>query len=275
MPMTLDFHGKAAFVTGGGTGIGFACAEAIVRGGGAVTIAGRRTDVLEAACDALGPDAGWVQCDIGDTASVEAAVTTAVERHGQMDLAVNAAFGTVLGSVLATPPDLFAWSVDTTLTGTFRTLQAEGRVIRATGGGSVVNISSVAGARSGRWEVAYSAAKAAVDMVTRVAADEWGPYGIRVNSVLPGLIRTENAGALVEDPALASAFERQTPLGRLGDPEDVAGLVSFLLSDAAAYVTGQCIGIDGGLILRGIPEPEHGARIASLLPDFFEDAEPW
>lgn len=269
------FAGRAAFVTGGGTGIGLACASEIARHGGAVTIAGRRPDVLEAAAAELGDRATWVECDITDAESVGRAVATAVERHGPLHLAVNSAYGTILGSVLATPADLFAWSVDTTLTGTFRALQAEGRAIRAAGGGAIVNISSVAAARTSRWEAAYSAAKAAIDVLTRVAADEWGRYGIRVNSVLPGLIRTDTASALTDDVTMVAAFERQTPLGRLGEPADVAGMVAVLLSDLAGYVTGQCIGVDGGLVLRGLPEPEHGTRIAELLPDFFADGEPW
>jgi 3-oxoacyl-[acyl-carrier protein] reductase len=108
-------------------------------------------------------------------------------------------------------------------------------------------------------------------MLTRVAADEWGQYGIRVNSVLPGLITTENASPLAEDPVVRDGFIRQTPLGRLGDPEDVARCVVFLLSENASYITGQCIGVDGGLGLRGLPEPEHGDVLRSLVPDFFPD----
>lgn len=267
------FEEKTAIVVGGGTGIGFACAEEIVRSGGRVTIAGRRTDVLERAADGLGQRATWVACDVTDSDSVKTAVTTAVERHGPLHLAVNAAFGSILGSVLGTPSDLFAWSIDSTLTGTFRALQAEGSAIRDAGGGSIVNISSVAALR-GRWEVAYSAAKAAVDVVTRVAADEWGRHGIRVNSVLPGLIRTDTASALTDDAALVAAFERQTPLGRLGEPAEVARIIAVLLSDVSAFVTGQSICVDGGLSLRGIPEPEHGNRLATLLPDLFSDDEP-
>ena len=101
----------------------------------------------------------------------------------------------MVGSFLATPPELFASTTDSTLNGTYRSMQAEAKAIRVAGGGCIVNISSVAAARSGRWESAYSAAKAGVDMLTCVAADEWGQYGIRVNSVLPGLIKTDTAAS--------------------------------------------------------------------------------
>jgi NAD(P)-dependent dehydrogenase (short-subunit alcohol dehydrogenase family) len=268
------FEGRSAFVSGGGTGIGLACAEAIVAGGGVVTIAGRRREVLAAATESLGERAAWVVCDIADTDAVDRAVTQAVERHGPLRLAVNAAYGAMVGSFSETPADLFAMTTNTTLNGTYRSMQAEAKAMRSAGGGSIVNISSVAAARSGRWESAYSASKAGVDMLTRVAADEWGQYGIRVNSVLPGLIRTDTASPLTENATVRDGFVRQTPLGRLGEPREIATFVAFLLSDQAAFVTGQCICVDGGLSLRGLPEPEHGQALRALLPDFFADGEP-
>jgi NAD(P)-dependent dehydrogenase (short-subunit alcohol dehydrogenase family) len=245
------FDGQAAFITGGGTGIGLACARAIVDRGGSVTIAGRRTDVLEEAAKSLGEHATWVPCDITQMDSVQAAVATAVDRNGPLRLAVNSAYGAMVGSFLATPAELFAMTTDSTLNGTYRSMQAEAHAMRAAGGGSIVNISSVAGMRSGRWESAYSASKAGVDMLTRVAADEWGEYGIRVNSVLPGLITTDTASPLTEDAATRVGFIRQTPLARLGEPEDIARSAAFLLSDEAAFITGQCLCVDGGLSLRG------------------------
>ena len=111
--------------------------------------------------------------------------------------------------------------------------------MRDSGGGSIVNISSVAAVRSGRWESAYSASKAGVDMLTRVAADEWGRYGIRVNSVLPGLIRTDTALPLTGDSATHDGFVRQTPLGRLGEPHEIAAFVVFLLSEGVARLQAQ------------------------------------
>ena len=265
------FEGKSAFITGGGTGIGLACAATIVERGGVVTLAGRRTDVLADAARGLGQAAGWVQCDITDSDSVQQAVATAIERNGPLRLAVNSAFQAMVGSILGTPADLFAMTTDGTLNGTYRALQAEGQAMVEAGGGSIVNISSVAASRSGRWESAYAASKVGVDMLTRVAADEWGHFGIRVNSVLPGLITTENAAPLTDDPTVEAGFHRQTPLGRLGSPADIARCVAFLLSDEADYVTGQCLGVDGGLSLRGIPEPEHGDVLRQLVPDFFPD----
>ena len=264
----------SAFVTGGGTGIGLACAKKIVAEGGRVAIAGRRSDVLEAAAKEIGEAAIPVPCDVTNNDSVVSAVETAVERHGPLHLAVNCAYQAMVGSMMATPPALFAMTVDNTLTGTYRSMQAEARAMREAGGGRIVNVSSIAAARSGRWESPYSASKAGVDMLTRVAADEWGQYGIRVNSVLPGLTTTDTAAPLTEDAATREGFLRQTPLARLGEPEDIAKGVVFLLSDDADFITGQCLCIDGGLSLRGLPEPEHGRLMRSLIPDFFTDGDP-
>lgn len=269
------FEGLSAFVTGGGTGIGLACARKIVAEGGKVAIAGRREDVLTEAADSIGVGAIAVLCDITSDESVLTALQVATERNGPLRLAVNSAYQAMVGSALATPVDLFAMTVNGTLTGTYRTMQAEAKAMLESGAaGSIVNISSIAAVSSGRWESAYAASKAGVDMLTRAAADEWGRYGIRVNSVLPGLVRTDTAAPLTEDETTRQGFIRQTPLARLGEVDDIASGVVFLLSDAAAFVTGQCLCIDGGLSLRGIPEPEHGHSFKSLVPDFFAADEP-
>jgi NAD(P)-dependent dehydrogenase (short-subunit alcohol dehydrogenase family) len=132
-----------------------------------VAIAGRRADVLEAAAEQIGPMAVPVPCDVTNSESIVNAVQIAVKTNGTLRPAVNAAYQAMVGSALATPPELFATTVDCTLTGTYRSLQAEATAMREAGGGSIVNISSVAAARSGRWESAYSASKAGVDMLTK------------------------------------------------------------------------------------------------------------
>ena len=249
-----DFAGKIGFVTGGGTGIGLACARAIVDGGGRVTIAGRREDVLRTAAEALGARAAWVRCDVTSDESVDAAVATVVERCGALHLAVNAAGMGSIGTVLNATTAEFAQTLDTNLVGVFRCLHAEARAMSRDGGGSIVNISSIAGALTHRWMSAYCASKAGLNMLTRCAADDLGEHGIRVNAVMPGLVDTDLALPLTGDAASRADYLRCMPISRVGTPADVGAIVAFLLSDEAGWITGQCIGVDGGHTLRRGPE---------------------
>lgn len=248
------FDGKVGFVSGGGTGIGLACAQAIVAGGGRVTLAGRREAVLRDAARTLGAGADWACCDVTDDRSVDAAVAAVIERHGALHLAVNAAGMGSIGSVLNATTAEFLQTIDTNLIGVFRSMHAEARAMKTAGGGSIVNISSIAGALTHRWMSAYCASKAAVNMLTRCAADDLGEIGIRVNAVMPGLVATDLAAPLTGSDLAREDYLRCMPVSRIGTPEDVAGIVGFLLSDDAAWVTGQVIGVDGGHTLRRGPE---------------------
>jgi NAD(P)-dependent dehydrogenase (short-subunit alcohol dehydrogenase family) len=249
-----DFSGKVGFVTGGGTGIGLACAREIAAGGGKVMIAGRRTEVLEEAVASLGPAAAWTRCDVTDDESVDAAVRTAVDRFGALHLAVNSAGMGTIGSVLNATAAEFALTLETNLTGVFRCLRAEARAMRAAGGGSIVNISSIAGALTHRWMTAYCASKAGLNMLTRCAADDLGEHGIRVNAVMPGLTETDLAMPLTHSEEAVADYLRCMPISRLGQPADVGALTAFLLSEAAGWITGQVIGVDGGHTIRRGPE---------------------
>ena len=248
------FENRSAVITGGGSGIGLACARAIVAGGGRVTLCGRREDVLADAAAELGTAATWARCDVTDDASVVAAIDTAVDRHGPLTLAVNAAGVGSAGSMLRLDPPAFAQTLDTNLVGVFRALQAEARAMREAGRGSIVNISSIAGALTHRWMSAYCTSKAGVNMLTACAADELGEHRIRVNAVMPGLVETDLAALLVNDEDAVAEYRRLMPVSRLGKPEDVASIVAFLLSDEASWITGQCIAVDGGHTVRKGPD---------------------
>ncbi|MFI5316203.1 MAG: SDR family NAD(P)-dependent oxidoreductase [Myxococcota bacterium] len=247
-----ELNGKVAFVTAGATGIGFACAQAIVEAGGKAMICARREDTLRDAAAKLGPSADWVVCDVTDDASVDAAVAATQKRFGALQLAVNSAGTGTAGPLLNTKTAEFLRVLDTNLTGAFRCLRAEARAMQATGG-SIVNVSSIAGALTHPWMAPYCVSKAGLDMLTRCAADELGAAQIRVNSVLPGVTRTPMAAALSDVPVSRDEYLSLMPISRIGAPEDVARLVLFLLSDDASWITGQLIPVDGGHTIRKGP----------------------
>jgi NAD(P)-dependent dehydrogenase (short-subunit alcohol dehydrogenase family) len=247
--------GKVAFVTGGGTGIGRACARRIIAAGAKVIIAGRREAVLREACEALGENAGWEACDAADEDGVAAAVERTVERYGRLDLAVNAAGIGSGGNLLQLDTAGFEAVMRTNLLGTYAAMRAEVRAMLAAGrGGSIVNVSSIAAVLTHKGMSAYCVSKAAVNMLTRCMADDLGHKGIRVNAVMPGLVATDIVAELLAVPSTAEAYRAQMPIGREGQPDEVAAMVLTLLGDRAAWVTGQCIGVDGGNTLRAAPD---------------------
>jgi NAD(P)-dependent dehydrogenase (short-subunit alcohol dehydrogenase family) len=252
--MSGRFAGRVAFVTGGGTGIGFACAQALAVGGARVMIAGRRADVLAKAAAQLGAQAAYVRCDVTSDTEVEAAIAACEKQLGPPRLAVNAAGTGNIGSVLNGPVPDFQALIDTNLTGVYRSLRAEALSMQRSGGGSIVNVSSIAGALTHRWMSAYCASKAGVNMLTRCAADDLGEHGIRVNAVMPSLVPTELTGMMVGNQAVVDEYLRRMPVARLGTPEDVANLTAFLLSDEASWITGQVIAVDGGHTIRQGPD---------------------
>jgi len=248
-----NLGGKVALVTAGATGIGLGCARAIVEGGGRVMICARREDSLKQAAALLGDSADWVVCDVTDDASVDAAVAATLTRFGSLDAAVNSAGTGTAGPILKVETSEFQRVLDTNLTGAFRCLRAEARAMVEAGGGSIVNVSSIAGALTHPWMSAYCVSKAGLDMLTRCAADELGEHGVRVNSVLPGVVRTPMAAALSELPVSRDEYLRLMPISRIGEPEDVARFVAFLLSDEASWITGQLVAVDGGHTVRKGP----------------------
>jgi NAD(P)-dependent dehydrogenase (short-subunit alcohol dehydrogenase family) len=249
----VDLADKVGLVTAGATGIGLACARAIAEAGGKVMICARRADTLRAAAEALGPNAAWIVCDVTDDASVDAAVAATLERFGPLTLAVNSAGTATVGPVLDVTSAEFQRVLDTNLTGAFRCLRAEGHAMKRAGGGSIVNISSIAGALTHPWMSPYCVSKAGLNMLTQCAADELGEFGIRINAVMPGVVKTPMAAMLSSEAVSREEYLRRMPLARIGEPEDVAAVVGFLLSDAASWITGQVFAVDGGHTLRQGP----------------------
>jgi len=259
------FEGKVGFVTGGGTGIGLACAKAIVDGGGKVVIAGRRESQLQAAVQELGPSASYAVCDVSRDADVDAALAQVRERHGALHLAVNSAGRGGAGNVLNTTVADFEAVLQTNLTGAFRSMRAEAKLMKASGGGSIVNISSDAGSHTIRWLTAYCVSKAGLEMLTRCAADDLGEYNIRVNAVAPGLVPTDLSVGLTSSDETVAEYLRRMPISRLGRVEDVANAAAYLLSDEASWVTGVVLPTDGGHHLR--QGADFSQRLRAMLPE--------
>jgi len=264
-----NLNGKHILITGGGTGIGLGCARQAISDGAIVTIAGRRVDVLMSAAEelkAMATDGGQVriaECDVTDVEAVKAAVAIATEGSGVLHGAVaNAGKGAGMPILLMTA-DQLRDTFEPNVIGAFNTIQQAAAAMHDTGG-SIVAISSIAGRLGGRFRAAYAASKAALDMIVKVSADELGPFGIRVNSVNPGLVPTEATAVMMDDENFAEVIEdylNQMPIRRLGTIDDVGRFVRFLMSDDAEWITGQVLGVDGGHTVRRAPNLEHSLRM--------------
>jgi len=264
---------RYALVTGGGTGIGLGCAQSLVDAGYTVTICGRRADVLETARAQLAGEGAEVRtavADVTDEDQVAAAVEVARGPQGQLHAVVaNAGMGTGAPITLMTA-DMLRSVFEPNVIGVFNTVKRSAIAMQEAGaGGSIIVVSSIAGALGGRFRAAYACSKAAVDMLVRVSADELGPFQIRVNSVRPGLVPSEATVSIagpevVEGPAkeVQDDYIANMPLGRLGTPDDVGSLVAFLAGDGASWITGQNIAVDGGHTIRRAPNMEAALRAA-------------
>ena len=258
--------GQSGFITGGGSGIGLACARHLLRDGASVTIAGRTRGRVEAAADELrgeapaGAEVRAVTCDVAVEDEVAAAVAAAVEVTGSLQHCVASAGTGGLGPVVALPEEEWRRILDTNLTGAFFTLKHAGAAMVRSGGGAFVGISSIAAPITHPFMSAYCVSKAGLEALVRTAADELGRANVRVNAVRPGIVPTELAAPLEQDPAVLASYLDQMPISRTGTVDDVGALVRFLLGPESSWITGQCIGVDGGHHLRRGPDVEHWAR---------------
>jgi NAD(P)-dependent dehydrogenase (short-subunit alcohol dehydrogenase family) len=253
---TLDLTGRAALVSGASRGIGHAIAAALLARGAAVTITARKPDELSAAADELastvqgGADRVLaVPGNAGDATARAEAVDRTVERFGSLDVLVNnAGINPVYGPLMQADLGAVRKIFDVNVVAALGFVQQAHRAWMGEHGGAVVNMASVTGLRSTRAIAAYGMSKAALIRLTEALAWELGP-SIRVNAVAPALVKTKFSTALYahDEEQVAKAY----PMGRLGTPADVAGLVAFLVSDAASWITGETIRVDGGLLATG------------------------
>jgi gluconate 5-dehydrogenase len=251
----FSLAGRVALVPGGGGGIGSTIVAAMAGAGARVAVVGRSREALDAAvarAEAAGSEAFAITADVTSDADAERAVRATVDRFGRVDIVVNAVgggAGKVLFPAEAYPRDAWDWIMELNVRATLVPTQAAVRAMVAAGhGGAVLNISSVRanlGINAGY--SAYVAAKGAISSLTRQWATEWAAHRIRVNAIMPTFVDTPQVAMLLEDPEFKAGVVARIPLRRVAEPEDIAGAAIFLCSDAASFVTGQILGIDGGL----------------------------
>ncbi|MGB5986304.1 MAG: glucose 1-dehydrogenase [Desulfobacterales bacterium] len=248
----FKLDGKIAIVTGGAGGIGEALAMGLGLQGATVVVSSRNREAIEKVAKQISNTAGneaiAIACDVTDESSVQNLVDAVLKKYGRVDILVNAMGMNIKRDAFEYPVEdwdkLFAVNVK----GTMIACKIAGKAMRDQKGGAIVNLSSVRGIRGYTGgNTGYCATKGAVELITKALALEWAPHNIRVNALGPALVITPGTRHIAENPELAKKYAAAVPLGRIGMPEDMVGAVNFLVSDAAGFVTGQTIYVDGGL----------------------------
>jgi NAD(P)-dependent dehydrogenase (short-subunit alcohol dehydrogenase family) len=251
----LDLTGKVAVVTGGTSGIGRALVRGLAEAGADVVPTSRREEQVAAAADevaSLGRRTLHLTSDVTDRQSLEGALRSVVRALGRVDVLVNCAGRTQRRPTLDLGEDEWASILDTNLTGTLRACQVFGRHMLERGSGRIINIASLATFVSLFEVAAYSASKAGVGSLTKSLAVEWGPRGVNVNAIAPGVFPTDLNRKLIEGTPRGNELLQRTPLGRFGRAEELAGAAVFLASDAASFVNGHVLAVDGGFLASGV-----------------------
>ena len=245
----FDLSGRVAIMTGAGRGLGRTMALALAAAGADLALASRTAPELETLVEevnALGRRAIAVPTDVTSPEACEELVAAAIERLGRVDIMVNNAGTNVRKSMLEITPEEYDFVIETNLKGYFNGARAAGRHFVDQGSGKVINISSILGSVALPNQAAYASSKGAIDQLTKVLAIEWASAGVQVNGLAPTYFETDLTRPLYQDPERRAFIEERTPMGRWGQPHELAGAVIFLASDASDFVTGQTILVDGG-----------------------------
>lgn len=250
--MSERLAGRVAMITGGASGIGLGVARRYVAEGARVVLGDRNAASIEAVTGEFGDAAATLIMDVTDETAVEALAERAVQRFGRLDIAVNCAGLGTFAPITEMAESQWDTVIDICLKGVF--FSTKHAATRMEAGGSIVNIASINAVQPAEGMSAYCAAKAGVVMLTRVAALELGPRGIRVNAIAPGLVDTPLTQFQRDRAPLREAFLREIPMGRVGTPEDIAGAALFLASDDASWVNGETLFVDGGEVHKKYPE---------------------
>ncbi|CAA0080491.1 3-oxoacyl-[acyl-carrier-protein] reductase FabG [Zhongshania aliphaticivorans] len=249
----FDLSGKIALVTGSSRGIGEEIAKLLAEQGAHVIVSSRKIEACQAVADAINADGGSAEafpCHVGSMDDISKVFAHIRDGHGKLDILVNnAAANPYFGDILDTDLDSYTKTVDVNIRGYFFMSVEGGRLMRENGGGVIVNTASVNALQPGPLQGIYSITKAAVVSMTKAFAKECAPHGIRVNALLPGLTKTKFAGALFSNDDIYDTAVKTIPMHRHAEPNEMAGTVLYLVSDASSYTTGECIVVDGGLTI--------------------------
>lgn len=248
----FDLDGKIAFVSGASRGIGEAIAKLLAQQGAHVIVSSRKIDGCQAVADAIiaeGGKATAIACHIGEMEQIQSVFAQIREQFGRLDILVNnAATNPQFCNVLDTDLSAFQKTVDVNIRGYYFMSIEGGKLMKANGGGSIINVASINGVSPGEFQGIYSVTKAAVISMTKVFAKECAPFGIRCNALLPGLTDTKFASALTKNDAILNLALQRIPLKRVADPSEMAGAVLYLASAASSYTTGVALNVDGGFL---------------------------
>ena len=249
----FDLTGKIALVTGASRGIGESIAKLLAQYGAHVIVSSRKIDGCQAVVDDIinaGGSAQAIACHIGDMSQIESIFSTITSQHGSLDILVNnAAANPYFGPIMATDIDAFQKTIDVNIRGYFFMSSQGAKLMKASGGGSIINVASVNGVIPGDFQGIYSITKAAVISMTKAFAKECAQFDIRVNALLPGGTDTKFASTLVNNPKILDQMLQHVPMKRIAQPDEMAGTVLYLASAASSYTTGTAINVDGGYLI--------------------------